>query len=102
MIETKGAEVKQNVAVLRLMQADVESLYRKLPEYQAELKKVAEALRYSDPMIHSSLTYYDEQIQRIIFAMSSTTGNESAKIPQQCEELLNLIADRNSRAKMMK
>jgi len=102
VIQERDAEIKQNVAVLRLMHADMESLARRFPENAENLQKVADALRYSDPMLHSSLAHYDEQIQRIIFAIGNATGNEGAKIPEQCAEILRLVADRNARAKIIK
>ena len=97
IIESRDAEVKGKVAVLRFMQADVESLIRKMPEHEKDLKQVADALRYSDPMSHPSLTVYDEQMQRGILAIG---GGEN--IAEKCAELLRLIADRNSRVKLMK
>ena len=101
-IQQRDAEVKQKVSTLRLMQTDIESLCHKFPGHEADLKKVAEALRYSDPMTNQSLAHYDDQIQRIIFSISTPTGNEAAKVPDQCAEILRLIADRNSRVKLMK
>ena len=98
LIEQKDNETKQKVAALRFMQADIESLMRRLPEYEQDLKRVAEALRYSDPISHSSLAVYEEQIQRGIVAMQN--GGES--IPTQCEELLRQIADRNAKVKILK
>jgi hypothetical protein len=53
-------------------------------------------------MSHSSLGYYDEQIQRSISSMTGLGGNDPAKIPEICEVLLKQIADRNSRVRMMK
>jgi hypothetical protein len=100
VIDKRGEEVKQKVATLRFMQADVESLIRKFPEYEKGLKSVAEALRYSDPMSHQSLAIYEEQIQRGIISMSS--DEESIKIPERCAELLRQIADRNARVKILK
>ena len=73
---------------------------RQLPEHERDLRKVADALRYSDPMSHPSLAVYEEQIQRGILALSSPEGTMS--IPEQCEALLRQIADRNSRVKILK
>ena len=61
---------------------------------------MADALRYSDPMSHSSLAVYEEQIKREIMAMDDP--EESARIPERCADLLRRIADRNTRVKMMK
>ena len=102
IIEPRGAEVKQKVSVLRLLQADVESIIRQHPEHEEHLRQVLEALRYSDPMSHPSIAIYEEQIGRSIISMSGMDGNDPAKIPEICETLLKQIADRNSRVKIMK
>ena len=102
IIEPRGAEVKQKVSALRLLQADVESILREHPEHEKPLRQVLEALKYSDPMSHSSLAVYEEQIQHSIFSMTGMDGNDPAKIPEICETLLKQIADRNSRVKLMK
>ena len=102
IIEPRGAEVKQKVSALRLMQADVESIIRQHPEHENPLRQVLDALKYSDPMSHSSIAIYEEQIQRSIMSMSGMDGNDPAKIPEICDALLKQIADRNSRVKIMK
>jgi FtsZ-binding cell division protein ZapB len=100
IIEKRDIEVNQKVATQRFLQADIESLMRKHPNYEKYLKAVAEALRYSDPMSHESLALYDEQIKRGIVAMDN--NDEVEKIPERCNDLLRQIADRNARVKMMK
>ena len=100
IIDARQAEVKEKTAALRFVQADVQAVMRKFPEYEKDLRQVADALRYSDPMSHSSLAIYEEQIQREILAMDN--AEESARIPERCAELLRRIADRNTRVKMMK
>ena len=100
IIDKRGEEVKQKVAAHRFVQADMDSLIRKFPMYEKDLRQVADALRYSDPMSHPSLVVYEEQIQRSIMAMDNSEESES--IPERCAELLRQIADRNTRVKMMK
>jgi len=102
IIETREAEVKQKVSVMRLMQSDIESVLRQYPEHEKPLRSVLEALKYSDPMSHPSVGIYEEEIQRSIFSMFGLDGNDPAKIPAICEKLLRQIADRNSRVKIMK
>lgn len=102
IINTRESEVKQKVSVLRLMQADVESILRDHPEHGEPLRRVLDALKYSDPMSHSSVEIYEEQIQRSIISMTGMDGNDPAKIPEICETLLKQIADRNGRVKLMK
>ena len=102
IIDAKDTEIKQQVSSLRLMQADVESILRNHPEHEKPLHRVMEALRYSDPVSHPSVYFYEEQIQRGIFSMMGMEGNDPAKIPEICENLINQIADRNSRVRIMK
>jgi len=106
IIEKRDDEVKQKVNALRTMQADVESILRKKPEHEKPLRSVAEALKYSDPMSHASVVCIEEQIQRGISSMAGLCcGNEqdiSVKIHELCNELLCLIADRNSSVKAKK
>ena len=102
IIEERGAEVKHKVSTWRLMQADVESIMRENPEHEIPLRRVLDALKYSDPMSNPTLSIYDEQIQRGILSMTGLDGNEPAKIPEICETLLRQIADRNTRVKIMK
>jgi hypothetical protein len=98
VIEKRDAEVGENVATLQLMRADAESLLRKFPQFDKDLRPVVDALRYSDPMSHASLAPYEERIQRALLAM----GDEGADIPKQCADLLTQIADRNARVKILK
>ena len=102
IIEPRGAEIKQKVSALRLLQADVESIIRHHPEHEKPLRQVLDALRYSDPMSHPSIAIYEEQIQRSILSMSGMDDNDPAKIPEICDALLKQIADRNGRVKIMK
>ena len=102
IIDKRGDEVKQKVAVLRFMQGDMESLVRKFPQYESDLRKVMDALRYSDPMSHPSLAVYEEQIQRSIVEIENLDGDDISKIPELCLALTNKIADRNSKVKIMK
>jgi len=97
IIEKRDAEVKEKVLTIRYMQANVETLMRKFPQYTDRLRQVAEALRYSDPMSHPSLAPYEDNIISIIIAMDS-----GADIEARCDELLHLIADRNARTKLLK
>jgi len=102
IIETRETEVKQKVSVMRLMQADIESVLRQHPEHEKPLRSVLDALKYSDPMSHPSVGIYEEEIQRSILSMPGIDGNDPAKIPAICEKLLRQISDRNSRVKIMK
>ena len=102
MIEAKDAEMRQKVSVMRTMQADVESALRRNPEHEKPLRRVLEALKYSDPMSSPAAARCEEEIQLGIAALDGMEGNEPAKIPEICEKLLLHIADRNARVKLAK
>ena len=102
IINQRGAEVKQKVSDLRLKQLDIEVIMREHPKYEKDLKKVCDALRYSDPMSHPSLQIYEDEIQKTIFSMQGINADDSENIPNICEKLLRQINDRNSRVKIMK
>jgi hypothetical protein len=93
IINNRSEEVKEKTEQLKDLEGDAASLMRRFPECEA-LKRVVEALRYSTPGTHSSLSIYDDKIQSLLIDMGSGQNLES-----NCEELLRLIADRNARAK---
>jgi len=97
IIENRDETINKKVVVLQLMRSDIESLIRKYPEHERDFKEVADALRYSDPMSHSSLIKCEEQIQQGILSL-----NDGKNITEQCMELLRQIADRNSQVKILK
>jgi hypothetical protein len=97
-IEDQDIKVRQQVTVIRLMQADVDAVLRRNPAHKDPLHRVAEALKYSDPMTHPAVGAIEENIHRGIASMSEN----SEKIPEICNDLLLQIADRNSRIKMLK
>lgn len=102
MIEERDVQVKEKVGAIRLMQADIESLIYQFPDYAKNLREVADAIRYSDPMSNSALAALDEQIQQGITALAEFDGKDNTRIPKMCAILLRQIADRNARVKLMK
>lgn len=101
-IGKREEEVKREVSQFYMLRMDVESALRKYPAYAEPLGKVAEALRYSDPMTPPELKAYDEKIRRTIALVTESGSAEPEKIPEICDDLLQQIADRNSRVRMMK
>ncbi|MCL1994743.1 MAG: hypothetical protein FWG63_00890 [Defluviitaleaceae bacterium] len=102
IIEAKDTEIEQKVFKMRLMQANVESILRNNPEHEKPLRKVIEALKYSDPMSHASVSADEEEIHRNIHSMMEPNDGEPINIPAMCEKLLVQIADRNSSVKLLK
>jgi hypothetical protein len=102
MIEARDAEINEKTSLLRFLQADIESLINQYPQYKKPLQELHDAIRYSDPMSHSSLAVYEEQIQRGVMEIRDLNPQDATKIPELCAVLLRQIADRNSRVKIMK
>lgn len=102
VIETRDAEIKEKTSLLKFLQADVESLIRQYPQYKKPLQELYDAIRYSDPMSHSSLAIYEDQIQRGVMEIGGLNSQNVTQIPELCAVLLRQIADRNSKVKILK
>ena len=84
---------------------DAESLVvkAKSDEIKAELKKVYEAIRYSDPMSNDALTDIETQIKLKFNALSKAVISSNAEETEtMAEDLLVLVNDRNKKCKLLK
>lgn len=98
-IERVEKKVAQKVFYIRELQVDVEMLMEqeKDDETKAGLKKLAEKIRFSDPMSNEHLADMEEQIKDKMKELK-VSGDKIAKI----KELDLLISERNKKVKMMK
>lgn len=105
LVDTRGKQVRQQTQFIKLITSDADTLLAraKTDETKALVKKVYEALRYSDPMSTPELVAIESQIQEryIEFeGMIIKSDVENAKIV--CDELLGLIDMRNNKCKVLK
>jgi hypothetical protein len=102
-IEQRSAEIREKTYEWASLQADVSAILEQTPEAVKDIRSVADALRYSDPMSHPSLASYEDGIKEgIIQLEQAVSENDAEKISTLCVTLLGRIKDRNNRLKLMK
>ncbi len=75
----------------------------KTPELKAEVKKVYEAIRYSDPMSNAALEEINEQIQNQFSVFADSVKSEDSELASSSsEELIVLMDKRNKKCKLIK
>lgn len=92
-------KVKNKVFYIQSLQVDVEMLANAEPDTdtKAALTKLAEKIRFSDPMSHDALTDLESEISAKVEELK-TAENKSAIITV----LDSLITERNKKAKLLK
>lgn len=92
-------KVNQKVFYIRELQVDVDMLaeQEQNPEIKTELKKLAEKIRYSDPMSNEALADIEVKIKEKIVELK-TTDHKSKLIT----ELDLLFTERNKKTKILK
>lgn len=98
-------KIKVQTQFIKLLTADAEHLMSssKTAELKAEVKKVYEAIRYSDPMSNEALSDVEGQIQSEFTFFSQAIKSEDLDLAKSVSgELLNLIDGRNKNCKILK
>lgn len=104
-VDKTGNKVKEQTAFIRSLTADAESLLAraKSEESKTVVKKVYEAVRYSDPMSNSALSEIEAQITMKFATFSAAVEvDEVENIHTSGDELLILIGGRNRKCKVLK
>ena len=94
--------IESKTSFIKLLTADAESLMSaaKTPELKAEVKKVYEAIRYSDPMSNAALEEINEQIQNQFSAFADAVKSEDSDLAASFSaKLLIMIHNRNKKCK---
>lgn len=105
MVSDVGAKVKGHTFFIKSLTADMEGLLScaKTDAIKSEVKKVYEAVRYSDPMSNDALAGLEAQITLKFDALSKAVELEDAgAVKAAAEEFLILINDRNKKCKLLK
>lgn len=98
-------KIKVKTLFIKSLTVDAESLMAraKTDEINAELKKVYEAVRYSDPMSDEALSGIESQITLKFDLLSKAVAEGNAEtVKSAAEELVILINDRNKKCKLLK
>jgi hypothetical protein len=102
-IEQAGAKIREKTFEWSSLSADVSAILEQMPEAERDIRPVADALRYSDPMSHPALASYEDAIKESIVQLERAVSDKDAeKISALCVTLLRQIKDRNNRVKLMK
>ena len=98
-IDSVSAKVQEKTFYIRELQADVEMLeeQEQNPEIKISLTKLAEKIRYSDPMSNIALADLEDRIREKVTALR--TADHKLEI---IAELDLLLAERNRKAKILK
>ena len=99
-IDEKGS----NTSFIRNMTNEAELLWNTTQNdtYKSELKKVYEALRYSDPVSNEQLSSIEHEIEMSFNQLKNTISNDDEDIISVSKTLLSLIEERNLKCKMSK
>lgn len=98
-------KIESKTSFVKALTADVEALMSaaKTPELKAEVKKVYEAIRYSDPMSNAALEEINEQIQNQFSVFADAVKTEDSELASSySDELIILIDNRNKKCKLLK
>lgn len=98
-IDRVEEKVQKKVFYLKNLQADIELLADAETDAQAKasIEKLAEAIRYSDPMSSDELSDIETKIS--VKAEELKTAPDKVKM---IEEILRLLAERNKKCKLLK
>ena len=98
-IDRVEEKVQKKVFYLKNLQADIELLADTETDAQTKgsLEKLAEAIRYSDPMSCDELTYVETKISAKVEDLKTAT--DKVKI---VDDLVLLLAERNKKCKLLK
>lgn len=93
-------KVQKSAAVMRLNTVDIEMLRdeAKDPELKNQLRRLAEAVRYSDPMTNDAVADVDARICQVTMALQ--TYCEDGDVPaakDSCARLQRLYVERNKK-----
>ncbi len=98
-------KIESKTYFIKALTADAGALMSaaKTPELKAEVKKVYEAIRYSDPMSNAALEEINEQIQNQFSVFADAVKAEEFDLASSSsDELIILIDNRNKKCKLLK
>ena len=94
-------EINEKVSYIRNLRADIELINVKDVEAANAINKLAEAVRFSDPMSHSLLSDIEHKIIEKFYVLKDNTDNASMVIAV-CGDMQQLLKGRNEKCKALK
>jgi signal transduction histidine kinase len=104
-VERQDTVLKKDTTVMRELQSRAALFVGQCgdSEAKAELKKLSEAMRYSDPVSHESLSSIESELACAIDELESAVARgESEIVIAQCRKASNLLESRNRLCKLNK
>ena len=104
-VQAVGENVKRNVTNLKSVLVDIEMLASSCaePELKQALMKLADTVKYSDPMSNESVELIEQRIMRKISELRvSMDGRQTSDALQACEDLEQLYVERNKKLALSK
>ena len=98
-------KVKNKTQYIRLLQADVELISYKCesPELKKKLDKLAEDIRFSDPMSSPDLYEIEEELKHMVMQMGKAVDEqENEKALLLCSSVKDMLLERNKKCKLLK
>lgn len=98
-------KIKTKTFFIKALTIDVDTLISQSPtaEIRAEVQKVYEAVRYSDPMSSDALASSESQITLKFNQLSDAVlRNDIASVKILANDMLILVKDRNNKCKLLK
>lgn len=104
-IECIDKKIKEKVFYIKSLQADVEGIVRRSADETTKklLNDLVEAIRYSDPMSSPQLKVIENKIEaKVAVLMEDVSTSDFVSIKSVCDELQQLITERNKKCKILK
>lgn len=98
-------ELRRNVFSLKSLAVDVEMLMQGTadPVLKEKLRRLAETVRYSDPMTHEAVAAQEARIRQELAALQlAVRGGQVKESLALCDTLTALFVERNQRLKLAK
>lgn len=105
IVDAKETAAANKTLFIKSITADAESLISKAgtQDIKAELKKVYEALRYSDPVSRDELKSVENQIAvKFTDMVNAVKESNYTVIKTLCDEFIVLVDERNAKCKVTK
>lgn len=105
IVDAKETATANKIAFIKSITADAESLISKAgtQDIKTELKKVYEALRYSDPVSRDELKSVENQIAvKFTDIVNAVKVSDYTVIKTLCDEFIVLVDERNAKCKALK
>lgn len=104
-IESIDDKIRENVNFIKSINIDIEMLMQRCSsaDVMAELKKVSETIKYSDPMTQDSVSMQENMIMQNMIELRSAFDNGSMdRVKEVCQTINLLFIERNKKLMISK